>query len=726
VILAMLVAQALILLLAGACFESEAGSMGVLLALGAFFFLALQSTFYSPAKMGILKELAGSRRLGMAAGVLQLVTMVGILAGLGVGGAWFDAEFAATGNAWQAAATPIWWLFGVAVLALVAGRWILPTPAHAQVRYRHALWWEHFRHLRECLAQPPMRRAFLGNSTYWFVASMAAAMFVDIGLALHPDPTKGGAAGASAHMTLMVGLGTVAGSLFVAWVNRRGPQLGLIPAGALGLAAALFWTGFMPVDSPDFGLALALIGFAGGCFMVPIQAFIQDQADPDKRGRVLASMNLLDSLAGVVAVLCLILLKMAGLGFRGQFWALAALMVVASVYVVRLLPHYLLRFVLLLVVRLVYKVRSEHQERVPKNGGVLLLANHVSYMDAFVFGAACERPVRFVMWDALYNLWPFTPLLRIVGTVPISPTRAKDAIRAVSSLLREGRIVALFPEGQITRHGMVNELRKGYEVMARQGDAVVVPVYLDGLYGSYTSFEGGHFFNKWPRRLRYPVKAWYGTPLAAREATSEAVRRQILSLSAEALLARRELAREEDPRRRVVLANAMRLREVEWVRAGETLVTAPALEEGLLESLRHFAAFKGRGLRVAASPPAAGSWVFVASRVEDLASAPAGARLTLLWTGALEVAVPAGVLRGWLDERSGELIAVSVPDPVMPEGEEGGQPGWREGALGRLLPGIAYEPEDDGVRLSGLAAGGLIKLAGMRLDEQGFLMPHGR
>lgn len=725
VILAMLMAQAVILLLAGACFESEAGSLGIALSLGAFFLLAVQSTVYSPAKMGILKEVAGSRRLGVAVGALQLVTMVGILAGLGIGGTWFDAQFRATGNPWQAAATPIWWLFGVAMVALLAGRWIQSTPAHPQVRYRHALWWEHFTHLRECLAQPPMRRAFLGNSTYWFVASMAAAMFVDIGLALHPDPTLGGAAGASSRMTLMVGLGTVAGSLFVAWVNRRGPQLGLIPVGALGLAGALFWTGWMPVESANFEKALALVGFAGGCFMVPIQAFIQDQAEPEKRGRVLASMNLLDSLAGVLAVLCLAVLKGFGLGFRAQFWVLAVLMVVASVYVVRLLPHYLLRFVLLLAVRMIYKVRSVHQERVPKQGGVLLLANHVSYIDAFVFGAACERPVRFVMWDALYNLWPFTPLLRVVGTVPISPTRAKDAIRAVSALLKEGRIVALFPEGQITRHGMVNDLRKGYEIMARQGNAVVVPVYLDGLYGSFTSYEGGHFFSKWPRRLRYPVKAWYGTPLAARDATTEAVRRQTLSLSAEAMLARRDLAHEADPRRRVVLANALRLREIEWVRPGETIVHAGPMNDRLTESLQLFVDFKRRGVRLATQPPATGSWILVATRVEELASAPAGARLTLLWTGLETPAIPSGVLRGLIDADSGELLAVSVPNPAMPEGEEGGQLGNLPDAYGRLLPGIAYAPEDNGVRLSGLAGGREVKLAGVQLDERGFLMPLG-
>lgn len=725
VILAMLVAQALILLLTGACFLTEAGSTGIVLALGAFFLLAVQSTFYSPAKMGILKEVVGSRRLGGAVGWLQLVTMVGILAGLGIGGVWFDSLFEKTGNPWQAAATPIWWLFGVGMVALFAGLFIQKTPAHPQVRYRRALWWEHFTHLKECLVHPPMRRAFFGNSTYWFVASMAAAMFVDIGLVLHPDLSVGGAAGASSRMTLMVGLGTVAGSLFVAWANRRGPQLGLIPLGALGLAGALVWAGWLPVDSERFEYALALVGFMGGCYMVPIQAFIQDTAAPEKRGRVLASMNLLDSLAGVLAVLCLALLKMAGLGFRGQFWALAVLMLVATVYVVRLLPHYLMRFLLLTAVRMIYKVRSVHQERVPKEGGVLLLANHVSYIDAFVFGAGCERPVRFVMWDALYNMKPFTPMLRLVGTVPISPTRAKDAIRNVSAALKEGRIVALFPEGQITRHGMVNDLRKGYEIMARQGGAVVVPVYLDGLYGSVTSFSGGRFFKKWPRRLRYPVRVYYGTPLEAREATTEAVRMQILALSAEALLARRELAREQVPARRVRLANALRLREIEWARAGDTVVCLAPQGGVIHESLTLFTTMQ-KGIRLVLEPPAGVAeekLVVVAddAHAAQLVDYAGKARIAMLWSTSDADSTPAGVLRGFFHAATGEILATCVPDPTMPEGEEGGQLGTCEGALGRLLPGIGYRNEAEGLMLSGLAAGGDLWLKGLRLDERGFL-----
>lgn len=713
VLIAMLVAQAVILLLAGACFESELGDTSVLLALGAFFLLAAQATFFSPAKMGILKELAGSRRLGMAAGWMQMVTMVGILGGLGVGGAWFDLLYERTGSAWQAAATPIWILFGIAMLALVAGFAIQKTPSHPEVTFRHALWWEHFKNLRECLADLPMRRSFLGNSTYWFVASMAAAMFVDIGLVLHPDPTTGGAASASSHMTLMVGLGTVAGSLLVAWVNRRGLQLGLIPLGALGLALALIWAGLEPVRGRGFEWALLAVGLLGGCFMVPIQTFIQDRAQPAKRGMVLSSMNLLDSIAGVLAVLLLVGLKKAGLGFMGQFWTLGVLMLAAAVYTFRLLPHYLLRFLALLLVRSVYKVRSIHHERVPETGGVLMLSNHVSYMDAFILGAACQRPVRFVMWDELYNIRAVTWFLRIVGTVPISATRAKDAIRTVGALLKEGHVVCLFPEGQITRHGQFNELRKGFELMARQGHATVQPVYLDGLYGSVFSHEGGLCFKKLPRKVRYPVKVHFARPLAAREATTDAIHDAWLDLSAAAFDLRLEKAQAEMPGAASrTVRNAVCLREAEWARPGETILCL-APDKGVIhETLAAYVRLRPQVRLAMKRQDVTGDFIAVGRACDFEAGTPEGARFAMCWD-ELDARTPAGTLRGILDGGTGALLTLSVPDPAMPEGEEGLQPGSCEGGFGRVLTGA-------------FTAAGLREFRtkhGLELTEAGFLMP---
>jgi hypothetical protein len=132
--------------------------------------------------------------------------------------------------------------------------------------------------------------------------------------------------------------------------------------------------------------------------------------------------------------------------------------------------------------------------------------------------------------------------LRLFDTVPISSSRAKDAIRTVAQALKDGEVVCLFPEGQLTRLGLVNEIRKGFELMVRQADVPVVPVYQDGLWGSVFSHEGRGMFKKLPKRLRYPVRIHFGEPIPAREAKTERVREAMLALGSEAFCARETAA----------------------------------------------------------------------------------------------------------------------------------------------------------------------------------------
>ncbi len=700
VILAMLLLQAVILAGTGLIFRHGSGRGSLLLAMAMFLLLALQSTIYSPAKMGILKELAGSRRLGMVSGWLQMMTMAGILGGLTLGGPWFDRSFAQTGNAWEAAAGPVWTLLGISVVAVTCGWLIQRVPAQTRTRFHVSILWEHVLNLRETLAHRGLRRACWGVAVYWFVASMAAAMFVGIGLELHPAKDSGGAATASSWMTLMIGLGTAAGSLVVAAVCRRRVQLGIVPFGALGMAAGLFAAGWFPASLTAYDVSLVFLGLCSACYMVPVQAYIQDRAEPAKRGRVLASMNLLDSVAGVVAVAILFGMK-AGLGLqtRGQFWALGLLMLASTVYIARLLPQDLIRFAALALIRFIYRVRCRHGERVPEQGSALLLPNHVSYADAFILAAAIERPIRFVIWEPIYKVVWFQWLFRLFGTVPVSPTRAKDAVRSVVQALREGELVCLFPEGQITRHGALNELRRGFELMVRQANVPVVPVWLDGLWGSVFSFEGGRCFTKWPKRLRYPVSVLVGEPLPPKEAAAERVRERLLELSGEGLRAR--LGLEETPSNEMAALNALRLADTAWHHADETLWLCDPAERALAEAVKTYAQ-RARKSRLVEKLDGTMSKVLAIGSVEALREAARDPH----WSGrvrravcvlpdlqsqvpedlAEQLGVP--VLPACLDAVTGKWLSLAMPDPVMPVGQEGNQAGCREGTLGRLLPGV--------------------------------------
>ena len=741
VILAMLVMQSLILLGAGVVFRAALGPDSVLLALGLFFLLALQSTIFSPAKMGVLKELGGSKRIGMMSGWLQMATMLGILGGLSLGGPWFDALFERGASPWEAAATPVWILFGSSLLALGLGFVIQPTPAYGEVRFKPGVLWEHFVNLRGTLAQKGMGNAFLGVAVYWFVASMVAAMFVDAGLLLYPNREDPGAATAASFMTMMIGLGTAAGSLVVAAVCRRKVQLGVVPLGALGMALALIGAGLWSPAMSAYEICLVALGLCSAVYMVPVQAVIQDMADPAKRGRVLSSMNLMNSVAGVVGVLVLFVLRgVLGLSLQWQFWLLALLMLVTAVISGKLLPRQLIRFVGRALIRFSYRLRTFNEEQVPATGGVLMLPNHISYMDALILSTAFRRPVRFVIWEPLYKIKQVTWLLKLFGTVPISPERAKDAVRSVVEALKAGELVCMFPEGQLTRHGMLNEMQRGFELMARKAGVPVLPVHEEGMWGSIYSFEGGSCLDKRPRRLRAPVTVWVGEPRAPREATQEWLRESLMQLSNDAFLAR-AVFRKRAPSTWSILANAQRLADVVWHRADEGIWVLEAADSVVAESVRAYAEWR-RGvklrIRYGNSGGAEGKWVAVGSPTALEKARGTGdwgglevTRAVCVntgWVAQSEVDLGVPVYSAWITAKEGAWVGLCVPDPAMAEGHEDEQVGQREGSLGRLLPGWACRTVDTGLVVSGWHPGarGEMALSGMILDPDGFLMPMDR
>ncbi len=178
---------------------------------------------------------------------------------------------------------------------------------------------------------------------------------------------------------------------------------------------------------------------------------------------------------------------------------------------------------------LLYRVKILGLNRLP-SGGFLLLPNHLSYVDAVVLQLSCPRPIRFIVHQSIYDLRWLRPIFRSVGAIPISNLRAKAALRTAADRIRAGEIVCIFPEGELSRTGTLVRLHKGFELIARLSERPVVPVWLDQLWGSIFSFEGGRYFFKWPKRIPWPVTVHYGTPIPADDVNIGAVREQLLEL----------------------------------------------------------------------------------------------------------------------------------------------------------------------------------------------------
>src|SRR5712691_2123243 len=194
------------------------------------------------------------------------------------------------------------------------------------------------------------------------------------------------------------------------------------------------------------------------------------------------------------------------------------------------------------LVKCFYRVRSLGVEHLP-SGGCLLLPNHITWVDAIVLQLACPRPIRYIVDQEFYHKPMLRPFLRTVGCIPIDIRHARSAIRAGTEQGGAGESVCLFPEGQLTRSGTLLRLRRGYELIAQHANATVVPVWLDRLWGSIFSFQGGKFFTKLPKEIPYRVTVAFGKPLDAKAADIATVREELLKLGEFCYSQRRSLDR---------------------------------------------------------------------------------------------------------------------------------------------------------------------------------------
>ncbi len=509
-------------------------SRSIWLATAGFFVLAIQSAFFGPAKLGIMKELVGSKKLAVVSGWMQMLTIVAIIFGSPVGGAGFKKASEYIPDIWMAGLVPIGLILIMAFTALIMVRKIQPTPAHAEEKLSVGIFFRHFADLGEIYRSRPVWLSSIGIAFFWFSGAFAIAVFTQIAQETHP--TDGATAAAVASYCLAAtGVGIALGSVFVAMISSNRLELGLVPLGVIGMAFSIALAATLPLGG-WFYAALALLGGTSAMFLVPQNAFLLDKADPARRGRVLSASNLINSAAAILAnVVQYALEEYADLSSRGQLWMLFVTCLITAFFCFRLLPSHFVRILLKIFMRFFYRLKILGESNLPEKGGAILLANHITWIDGFLIGAASPRDVRFVAYDGFFKQGIIGWGLRLFGVVPISSKSARQAIKATADAVNEGALVCLFPEGTLSRTGYLNEFQKGFELIARHAkDAPVIPVAIDGMWGSIFSFSGNKFFFKRPRKFPYPATVHFGPPMATAEANRDAVRDALITLRQEA------------------------------------------------------------------------------------------------------------------------------------------------------------------------------------------------
>lgn len=502
------------------------------------FLLTSQSTVVSPAKMGAVKELVGSRRLAFGSGVMEGSVILAILLGQVGGSWWFDSELGKRGVGWDAGIFIGMVLWVGALISVLLAHGVQKTEAMSTERYRPSKAWSHFRDLGVIWKTRTLQLCAMGVAFFWGFAGFINMVIIQLA-----DERFGGGMGMGRELAVMLvfsGVGIAVGSILAGVVSRRQIELGLTPLGGLILTAAMIALGFAEPGTVYLYWMLGLAGFGAAVFLVPLHATVVDRSPADKRGAVLSALTLMNSLAGAAGVLLQAGMEQMGMAPRVQFFVMSLVVVAATIYVLRLLPREFIRLMVLGLVRLVYRIEIFHDHRMPEKGGVLLTPNHVSFVDVFILSAASPRPVRFLMIRDYFALPMVGHIARMFDTVPISASRAKDAIRVAGEALAEGSVVCIFPEGQLSRSGQLNEIKNGFSLIAKKGGCPILPVYMDGVWGSIFSCERDKFFWKKPRRIPYGMRVSFGEPMPPKETKGLDLRYSMCRLMGETIAKRTE------------------------------------------------------------------------------------------------------------------------------------------------------------------------------------------
>jgi len=515
------------------------------LLLGVLFLLGFQSTMFGPIKYGIIPQVLDRRELVGGNALVEMGTFVAILAGtiagpllMGVDGDW-----------------PMWISGAVlltAVIGYIASRDIPLAPAVApDLKVNWNFLAETVRNIAFIKQNRIVLNSVLGISWFWF---FGATFLVQI--PSFSENVLGGDERLMSTLLAMFIIGISTGSLLCERLSGGQVEIGLVPFGAIGLTLfgidMYFASPSVPAAhatlSSFFAMAanwrivfdLLMIGIFSGFFIVPLYALVQQNTEASHRSRVIAGNNILNAFFMVIsAIIAMLLLGRIGFTIPELFLFTAILNLVVTVYIFTVVPEFLMRFLVWILIHTIYRVEVTGIENIPENGSVIVAANHVSFVDPLIVGGVIRRPVRFVMYHKIFEIPVLKFIFKTGKAIPIASRHEnkeilEQAYKRIHEVIQEGHVLGIFPEGSITSDGDIQSFRKGVEKIVSEQAVAVVPMALCNLWGSLFS-RRDPLHKRRPYKFRARIELRIGQPIPPAELTAERLERDVRQLRGEDL-----------------------------------------------------------------------------------------------------------------------------------------------------------------------------------------------
>lgn len=453
------------------------------LSMAALMLMGFQSAIYSPSKYGLIRDVKGKKGINFGTGVMELLTFTSVLLGMVVAGFITDMG---TGHKLT--------LCGIFLVLAVLG-WY----ASNRIKVREGETEDAddsinplkfmVRNWTSAKAQTGLRWTVVGLGVFWFLGSL-----LQMTLLIHMPGRYGLDASETSLVIAAVAVGIGLGCWIAGIIVKSRTELGLSPIGGVLMATCLTILAVCDLSLTSFCIFTFLAAFFSGLYKVPLNAWVQERVPGRNLGRVLAMLNMLIYAFVLLSAVVFQGLIMA-MPTSGIFIFLAcATWIMATVTMINV-PDFFLRLMIVLMSKVIYKVKIHGHENIPKTGGALVVANHVSYLDFMLIAATIPRQLRFVMLNDVYKKPGIHWLLKRLNMIPINARGGQNDLRKFNELCQEeinaGHVVCIFSEGTVTRTGQLLEFKRGIEFIAQGIQAPVIPIHLGDVIGTPFTFKVG-------------------------------------------------------------------------------------------------------------------------------------------------------------------------------------------------------------------------------------------